>query len=135
MFSFSQHWNFYIPKIKTLKKMDHGFSTLHYIEYISQVNELNFLHTKQNYKANNIILKLHRLEPWHLIKHCSDPFHNTWLKNLLFHTHVSPCKRGHIVTSGQLKVHTSLVNATKTYFVLFFSTLEFLYSQESNKTS
>ena len=30
-------------------------------------------------------------EPWHLIKHCSDPSHNTWLKNSLSHTHVS-CK-------------------------------------------
>ena len=44
-----------------------------------------------------LILKLHKLRvKWRLRKPWSDPFQNTWLKSLLFHTHVSS-KRGHIV--------------------------------------
>ena len=41
-------------------------------------------------------------EPWSLMKRRSDPFHNTWLKNVLFHTHVS-CKSSHIVAFGAIK--------------------------------
>ena len=63
----------------------------------SWVNKLKFLHTKKwNYKTNNIIWSSTGWEPWRLIKCGSDPFHNTRLKNLSFHTHVS-CKSYHIV--------------------------------------
>ena len=96
-----------------------------------------FYDIKRNCKTNNIVFSSSTgWEPWRLIKGRSDPFHNTWLKNLLSHTH------GHIIIFKFKTIKSSrfalqcyynrwrLIGNYSFLFVPFFSTLEILYSQK-----
>ena len=82
-----------------------SYFVLHRIKLYTQSSQLaRFSTYKTNYKTNNIISKLHRLRAFTFErKRCSDLFCKTWLKNSLFHTHVSS-KSNHIVAFREIKI-------------------------------